>query len=48
MTQQEIKKLQARIDRLYARLRETLTNNEMQYVYELIECERLLEIESNK
>lgn len=48
MTQQEINKLQARIDRLYSRLGETLSNNEMQYVHELIECELLLEAECNK
>lgn len=48
MTQKQIEQLQKRIDRLYARLGETLSNMEMQYVHELIECELTLEAECNK
>jgi hypothetical protein len=48
MTQAEIKKLQARLDRLYKNIEAEVSSSTMDFIHELVECELLLEAECNK
>ena len=48
MTQTDIKKLQDRIARLYHNLSGEVGSSTMDMIYELVSCEQLLEMESNK
>ena len=49
MTQKQIDALKKRIGRLYNRLYDTIKNEEtMNNIYELVECELVLEAECNK